>query len=97
MLEVLRRRLRDLLKLIEKRQRKPIYTDFEDEMGGETTVDLLDFDEGTDFARFRAKARAFLRSHQEHVAIHKLRMNKALTPADLNELERMLADRKSVV
>ena len=92
MLEVLRRRLRDLLKLIEKRQRKQIYTDFEDEMGSETPVDLLGYDEGADFARFRAKARAFLQSHQDHVAIHKLRMNKALTPADLAELERMLAE-----
>jgi len=33
MLERLRRRLRDLIKLIEKQKRKPIYTDFEDEMG----------------------------------------------------------------
>ena len=40
MLEAVRRRLRDLVKLIEKRKRKPIYTDFEDEMGGETDVEL---------------------------------------------------------
>ncbi len=33
MLEGMRRRLRDLIKLIEKQKRKPIYTDFEDEMG----------------------------------------------------------------
>ncbi len=92
MLEVLRRRLCELVKLIEKRQRKPIYTDFEDELGGETAVDLLGFDEGADFARFRAKARAFLRTHLDHVAIHKLRMNKALTQADLAEPERMLAE-----
>jgi len=31
MLEIVRRRLRALVKLIEKQQRKPIYTDFEDE------------------------------------------------------------------
>src|SRR5688572_30569653 len=35
MLEIVRRRLRDLVKLIEKQQRKPIYTDFEDVMGAE--------------------------------------------------------------
>ena len=34
MLEGVRRRLRDLVKLIEKQKRKPVYTDFEDEMGG---------------------------------------------------------------
>ncbi|HEY5550747.1 MAG TPA: DEAD/DEAH box helicase family protein, partial [Opitutaceae bacterium] len=92
MLEVLRRRLRDLVKLIDKQQRKPIYTDFEDEMGAEAHVPLAGFGEGTDFAKFRAKAQAYLRAHQDHIAIRKLRTNKALTAADLAELERMLAE-----
>ena len=92
MLEAMRRRLRDLIKLIEKQKRKPIYTDFEDEMGGETAVEVPGFGHGTDYAKFRAKAQAFLRSHQDHIAIHKLRMNKALTAADLAELQRMLAE-----
>jgi len=92
MLEAMRRRLRDLIKLIEKPKRKPIYTDFEDEIGGETAVELPGFGHGTDDAKFRAKAQAFLRSHQDHIAIHKLRMNKALTAADLAELQRMLAE-----
>lgn len=92
MLEGMRRRLRDLIKLIEKQKRKPIYTDFEDEMGGEIPVDLPGFSQGTDYTKFRAKAQAFLRAHQDHMAIRKLRMNKALTAADLAELQRMLAD-----
>jgi type I restriction enzyme R subunit len=92
MLEGMRRRLRDLIKLIEKQKRKPIYTDFEDEMGGETAIEVPGFGEGTNHAKFRAKAQAFLRAHQDHIAIHKLRMNKALTAADLGELQRILAE-----
>jgi len=92
MLEIVRRRLRDLVKLIEKQKRKPIYTDFEDVMGGATDVALPGFEVGTDYAKFRAKAQTFLRAHQDHIAIHKLRMNKALTAADLAELERMLVE-----
>src|SRR5207245_4642466 len=92
MLEGMRRRSRDLIKLIEKQKRKPVYTDFEDEMGGETAVELPGFGQGTDYAKFRAKAQAFLRTHKDHVAIRKVRMNKALTPADLVELERMLIE-----
>jgi len=92
MLEAVRRRMRDLVKLIEKAKRKPIYSDFEDEMGAETRIALPGFGEGTDFSKFRAKAQAYLRAHQDHVAIRKLRMNKPLTAADLSELERMLAD-----
>lgn len=91
-LEGMRRRLRDLIKLIEKQKRRPIYTDFEDEMGGETAVVLPGFGQSTDYAKFRAKALAFLRAHQDHVAINKLRMNRALTSTDLSELQRMLTE-----
>jgi type I restriction enzyme R subunit len=91
MLERVRRRLRDLVKLIEKAQRRPVFTDFEDVMGAEARVALPGF-EGADFARFRAKAQAFLRAHQDHIAIQKLRTNKPLTATDLAELERMLVE-----
>jgi type I restriction enzyme R subunit len=92
MLESVRRRLRDLVKLIEKQKRKPIYSDFEDVIGSETDIALPGFAEGADYAKFRAKAQAFLRAHQDHVAIHKLRMNKPLRTADLAELGRMLVE-----
>ncbi|WP_206606365.1 type I restriction-modification enzyme R subunit C-terminal domain-containing protein [Steroidobacter cummioxidans] len=92
MLEALRRRLRDLVQLIDKVHRKPLYSDFEDEMGSEVEFDLPQFKEVNDLARFRAKAQAFLRAHQDHVAVNKVRMNKPLTPVDLSELERMLVD-----
>ena len=91
MLETVRKRLRALVKLIDKQKRKFIYTDFEDEIGDESAVALPGFDAPDSFERFRAKARAFLREHEDHIAIHKLRMNKALTRSDLDELERMLA------
>ena len=91
MLENVRRRLRSLVKLIDKAQRKPIYTDFEDELGAAAEIDLPGFASPDSFERFRAKARAYLREHESHITIHKLRMNKALTRSDLDELERMLA------
>jgi type I restriction enzyme R subunit len=92
MLESLRRRLRDLVKFIEKGQRRPIYTDFEDELGVKISVDLPGFADTADDARFRAKAQAFLRAHQDHITVHKLRMNASLTVSDLAELERMLVE-----
>ncbi|AFY31785.1 DEAD/DEAH box helicase family protein [Calothrix sp. PCC 7507] len=91
MLEVLRKRLRGLVKLIEKQKRQPIYTNFEDLMGDEITVELPGFTSSDNFEKFRAKARAFLRSHQDHVVIFKLRTNKQLTSSDLSELETILA------
>ncbi|MCC5610482.1 DEAD/DEAH box helicase family protein [Nostoc sp. CHAB 5834] len=91
MLEVLRKRLRGLVKLIEKQKRQPIYTNFEDLMGDEIAVELPGFTSSDNFEKFRAKARAFLRSHQDHVVIFKLRTNKQLTSSDLSELETILA------
>ena len=61
-------------------------------MGVETQVEFFVSSPTGDFEKFRAKAQAFLRAHQDHVAIHKLRMNRALTPANLEELERVLAE-----
>lgn len=92
MLENVRRKLRALVKLIDKQARKPIYTNFEDEMGDAIPVELPGFVSAGSFEKFRDKARAFLREHQNHLSIQKLRMNEALTPTDLSELERMLIE-----
>ena len=92
MLDQARKRLRLLVKLIEKQERKPIYTNFEDEMGEETLFDLPGFTAPDSYERFRAKARQFLKAHEDHIAIHKLRANEPLTAMDLAELERMLAE-----
>jgi type I restriction enzyme, R subunit len=93
MLEVARRRLRALIKLIERRARKVVYSDFEDEIGEARPVVLSGVSAvGTDFERFRAKARAFLRAHQDRLALHKLRRNQPLTTTDLAELERLLME-----
>ncbi len=92
LLENVRRQLRSLVRLIEKRKRKPIYTDFADEIGAGTEIELPSFAPLDTFERFRDKARSFLREHCDHLAIQKLRTNQPLTPLDLAELERMLAE-----
>jgi type I restriction enzyme R subunit len=92
MLDIVRKRLRELIKFIEKAKRKPVYTDFEDQLGNENLVELPGFGAGTDFERFRAKVRQFLKAHEEHLTIHKLRLNEPLTAIDLAELERLLVE-----
>ena len=47
---------------------------------------------GVDRERFRDKATAYLRQHEDHVALQRLRRNKQLTPEDLAALEQMLVD-----
>ena len=92
MLENARKRLRLLVKLIDKQQRKPIYTNFEDMMGDEKEIAFEAFAKGDDFEQFRSKARRFLREHEDDITIHKLRMNEPLTEMDLIQLEQIMTD-----
>ena len=89
MIESARRRLRLLVALIEKRRRAPLYTNFSDDIGEGVEVDL-GIGGTDDFAQFRSKATAFMREHNDHLAIQRLRRNQPITESDLTELARML-------
>ena len=90
MLETVRRRLRALVKLIPKGQKKIVYTNFEDELGETSIVHLPQVTAGLNMAKFREKARTFLKAHESHLSLQRLRRNQPLTPTDLVELEKML-------
>jgi type I restriction enzyme R subunit len=90
MLEIARLRIRGLVRFVERTVRNPVYTDFEDTLGDATEIQLPGVTPGTDLERFRAKAAAYLKQHEDHVALQRLRRNKQLTPADLSSLEAML-------
>jgi type I restriction enzyme R subunit len=92
MLEQVRKKLRLLVRFIEKHKRQVLYTDFEDEIGDEREFVLLAVVPQQSMERFRAKAQAFLRDHEDHIAVHRLRMNKPLTASDLKSLEAMLVE-----
>jgi type I restriction enzyme R subunit len=92
MLELVRLRLRALVRFLDPTQKVVVYTDFQDELGEATLVDLPGITPGTNWDRFTAKATVYLRTHQDHVALQRLRRNKQLTPDDLIALEKMLID-----
>jgi type I restriction enzyme R subunit len=92
MLESARMKLRALVKLIEKGKKKIVYTDFEDELGAETPIDLPEVVAGMDMPKFREKARQFLKAHENHVSLQRLRRNQPLTSSDLDEMGRMLVE-----
>ncbi|MDJ0355063.1 DEAD/DEAH box helicase family protein [Paenarthrobacter sp. PH39-S1] len=92
-LELVRKRLRGLVHLIEKKRRKIVYTNFEDDLGELRDVPLMGVSMGgTDFKRYRDKVQAYLRGQLDLAAIQRLRRNKPLTELDLAELERILTD-----
>ena len=88
-LEEIRRRLRELVKLIEVKNRPLVFTDFEDDIGDGHEIVVQGVTVGTDFESFKRKARHFLKANENHIAILKLRRNEPLTPTDIAELERV--------
>ncbi len=92
MLETVRRRLRALVKLIEYKKRVLVYSDFEDSAGAATDVTVPGIAVGTDMDAFRRKARMFLKPHENHIAVLKVKRNEPLTPTDLTELERIFVE-----
>jgi type I restriction enzyme, R subunit len=92
MLEDVRRRLRSLVKFIEKTKRPTIYTDFVDSMGEEQEIALPGFDSGHDVERFLDKTQQFLKTHENDPVVHRLRFNECLSKDDLDILEKMLIE-----
>jgi type I restriction enzyme R subunit len=88
-LEDLRLRLRGLVQFIDKSKRKIVYTNFKDEIIGvrEDVAVYMAKMTGNQYAK---KVEEYLRSHQDEIAIQRLRNNQPLTPTDLQSLENTL-------
>lgn len=91
LLEFVRLRLRDLVQHIEKSRKAVVYSNFADEIGEGVELELPQVGEA-DFARFKQKARHFLKAHESHIVLHKVRQGRPLTAVDLAELEKLLLD-----
>ncbi|MDP2000568.1 MAG: DEAD/DEAH box helicase family protein [Rhodoferax sp.] len=90
MLEAARKKLRALIKLIEKSKKNIVYTAFPDEIGIGVPIILPGVSTGMNLAKFKDKARQFLKAHDSHLSLQRLRRNQPLTPSDLDELGKML-------
>lgn len=88
-LELTRRRLRDLVQHIDKKKKKIVYSNFEDEIGTGNTIDLPQAGD-VDYRRFKRKARHFLLDQEEDLVLQKLRRGKPLTSSDINHLQNLL-------
>ena len=90
-LEDLRLRLRGLVQLLDKKHRKIVYTDFQDQVIGVRKEEIVHMPKMTG-AQYEKKVRGYLRNHLDHLVIHRLRTNQPLTDADLKGLESTLVE-----
>ncbi|HET7370481.1 MAG TPA: DEAD/DEAH box helicase family protein [Gammaproteobacteria bacterium] len=88
-LEDMRLRLRGLVPFLDKTSRTIVYTDFKDEILSVRRDEAIAMPKMTG-AQYEKKVRDYLRSHLNHIVIHRLRTNQPLTATDLDELEATL-------
>lgn len=88
-LETVRNAMRGLLQYLDEfGERKIYYPDFTDTIiSAEEGEPIYG---GNDLKNYRKKVEFYLKEHSDRIAVFKLRNNKKITEADLNELERIL-------
>ena len=90
MIESVRFCVRNLIKFIDRHEQTIVYTDFQDELGEVSEVDVPVYQTGFSPYQYRKKVEAYIREHEDHITIAKLKRNVPLTDADLAELDEML-------
>ena len=88
-LEELRTRLRALVQFIDKSKRKIVYTNFTDEILSVREDEAIYMPKMTG-NQYAMKVKEYLHSHQDEIAIQRLKNNLPLTPTDLRSLEETL-------
>lgn len=90
MLEDVRLRLRDLVRFIDPEQAKEdVYTNFEDEIHKDTgEYNLVKTD--SNLKDYRSRVQRFIREHQDHITIRRLRNNEPVSEKDIEALENIL-------
>lgn len=81
--------LRDLIKFIDKMQRPVLYTNFEDEFTA--NIQESDFPLGElNLEPYKRKIERFIREHEHHITIHRIKNNLPITKPELDEVEKMI-------
>lgn len=90
-LDEMRLRLRGLVPFLDKKARKIIYTNFQDEILSVREELAVAMPKMTGL-QYEKKVKSFLANHLDHVVVHRLRTNQPLTETDLKGLETTLAE-----
>lgn len=90
LLEFARKQLRGIAHLLDKAQRKVVYTNFQDTVIEHREVDVINTQVGMDSKRFEQKMQDYLRQHLDSMAMQKVFRNKQLTRADFAALEQLI-------
>lgn len=95
-LEEVRRKLRNLMFALDKEQKEVVYTDFKDDVMGVRDVTGVYETAPLELTQYRKKTELYIKEHQDHLTIQKLKRNKPITQTDLDTLEALLIEASGV-
>lgn len=95
-LEDVRRKLRNLMFALDKDQKDVVYTDFKDDVMGVRDVTGVYVTAPLELTQYRKKTELYIKEHQDHLTIQKLKRNKPITQTDLDTLEALLLEASGV-
>ncbi|GLS89096.1 restriction endonuclease subunit R [Psychromonas marina] len=88
--------VRDLLKYLNRESQAQVITTFVDDLNvdGTTQHDLIPA--YTALKSYKDRVESYVREHNDHLVIRKLKTNKSITETELNELEKILFDGRRI-
>ena len=95
-LEDVRIALRDLMKYLDKDQQPVVETSFEDTLDHDGVSIHEPIGTYITLQSYKDRVESYVRSHSDHLVIQKLKSNKAITETEINLLESILFDGKTV-
>ena len=95
-LDKVRLSMRDLIKYLDKDERINVITTFKDDLDytGINDHDLIPA--YSNLQSYKDRVESYIRTHKDHLVIHKLKTNKPITQTEINTLEAILFDGKTL-
>ncbi len=89
-IEEIRVQIRELVVYLGQEGRGIVYINLEDDLGDTKAVE--DPRPAFNFTSYQKRVERFIQEHRHHMTVAKLHTNEPITPADLEELERLFFD-----
>ncbi len=93
-LENVRRKLRTLIQFLDKGEKVIVYTNFQDEQGAVTEVEMPSV--GIGLEQYRKKVQKFVLDNENQLTIARLKRGKAITALDLEKLDELLFEASGI-
>ncbi len=95
-LDEVRLALRDLMKYLDIENQVAVITTFEDRLDHDAIAEHDLIPVYSNLQSYKDRVESYVRNHKDHLVIRKLKTNKPITETEINQLEHILFDGKTV-